>query len=277
MSPGALDGTVIEPVMLEDVLPDGGSHGSGPLIAVVAPLNFPGLTTETRDLIVRFTGSALATLVELGARVNVIDISRDAPFTIDEETDGVMLLGGGDVDPTLYGHTGFVDNLYGVDRGTDERTLAAIDLGLEFGAPMLGICRGSQMINLACGGTLIPDLGENNPHRGGDGEPMFLDDPVVVVEDSRLAQILSRSRVIVRNGHHQAVGEVGEGLRVTARGVDGVVEAVEHESTWIVGVQWHPEDTDGSEEDRRALFGAFVEHSTAHAAAKRGQRTTPAV
>ncbi|RZK95917.1 MAG: gamma-glutamyl-gamma-aminobutyrate hydrolase family protein [Rhodococcus sp. (in: high G+C Gram-positive bacteria)] len=277
MSSRALDGTIIEPVTLRDVLPNGAGPGSGPLITVVVPLNFPGLTTETRELIVRFTSSALATLVELGARVDVIDISRDAPFSIDEETGGVMLLGGGDVDPTLYGHTGIVDNLYGVDRGTDERTLSAIDLGFELDAPMLGICRGSQMINLACGGTLIPDLGENNPHRGGDGEPMFVDDPVIVAEDSRLAQILSRSRVMVRNGHHQAVGEVGDGLRVTARGIDGVVEAIEHESKWIVGVQWHPEDTDGSADDRMALFRAFVEHSTAHAAAKGGHRATPAV
>jgi putative glutamine amidotransferase len=267
----------IESVTLGDVVPDGAGCGSGPLIAVVVPLNFPGMTLETRELVVRFTRSALTTLVELGAQVDVIDISLDLPFSIDEETDGVMFLGGGDVDPSLYGHTEIVDNLYGVDRGTDERTLSAINLGIKLGAPILGICRGSQMINLACGGTLIPDLGEGNPHRGGDGEPMFLDDTVVVAEDSRLAQILSRSQVIVRNGHHQAVGEVGDGLRVTARGVDGVVEAVEHESKWIVGVQWHPEDTDGSAADRNALFSAFVEHSTAHAAAKRGMRITPAV
>ncbi|QSE88135.1 gamma-glutamyl-gamma-aminobutyrate hydrolase family protein [Rhodococcus pseudokoreensis] len=270
-------GPSIDPITLGDVLPEGAGHGCGPLITVVVPLNFPGLTTETRSLVVRFTRSALTMLVELGARVDVIDISRDAPFSIDEEAGGVMLLGGGDVDPTLYGHTGFVGNLYGVDRGTDERTLAAIDAGLGLEVPILGICRGSQMINLACGGTLIPDLGEHNIHRGRDGEPMFLDDTVILAEDSRLARILSRSRMIVRNGHHQAVNEVGAGLRVVARGVDGVVEAVEHESKWIVGVQWHPEDTDGSAEDREALFRSFVEHSTAHAAAKCGSRTTPAV
>ncbi|MDT2006459.1 hypothetical protein FXW78_20450 [Rhodococcus opacus] len=75
----------------------------------------------------------------------------------------------GDVDPTLYGHTEYVDNLYGVDRGTDERTLSAIDLGLKLEAPMLGICRGSQMINLACGGTLIPDLGRTIRTGAGRG------------------------------------------------------------------------------------------------------------
>ena len=106
---------------------------------------------------------------------------------------------------------------------------------------------------------------------------MFLDDTVIVAEGSRLEQILSRSQVIVRNGHHQAVGEVGEGLRVTARGLDGVVEAVEHESKWIVGVQWHPEDTDGSAEDRTALFRAFVQRSTAHAETQRRNRAGSAV
>lgn len=262
----------IEPITLNDVLPEGSRQGRGPLITVVVPLSFPGLTTEARDLIVRFTSSALTTLVQLGARVNVIDISRDAPFAIGEETDGVLLLGGGDVDPTLYGHTDPVDNLYGVDRGTDERTLSAIDLGFKLDTPMLGICRGSQMINLACGGTLIPDLGESNPHRGGEGEPMFLDDTVIVAAGSRLERILSRTRATVRNGHHQAVGAVGKGLRVTARGADGVVEAVEHESKWIVGVQWHPEDTDGSAVDRKSLFLEFVERATEHAKSKLERR-----
>lgn len=265
----------IETVELREVLPPGVDAVTGPLISVVVPLNFPGMDTETRELMVRFTRSALATLVELGARIDVIDISRETPFTIDDQTDGMVLLGGGDVDPTLYGHNEFVANLYGVDRGTDERTLAAINTGFGLGTPMLGICRGSQMINLACGGTLIPDLGQDNSHRGAEGEPMFLDDEVTIVEDSRLRQILSRPRVIVRNGHHQAVKDVGSGLRVTARGLDGVVEAIEHDSNWIVGVQWHPEDTDGSVEDRTALFSAFIEHAAVHATSKRACQTTP--
>lgn len=258
----------IAPVTLDDVLPATNGPDTGPLVTVIVPLNFPDMGIEERDLVLRFTRSALTTLIELGARIRVVDIAGEEPVQIDHDTDGLILLGGGDVDPSLYGHTDHVDNLYGVDRGTDERTLAALDLGLATEAPIFGICRGSQMINLAFGGTLVPDLGPDNVHRGGSGSPMFLDDPVTVSEGSRLHTILARAQVVVRNGHHQAVGLVGTGLTVAARGVDGVVEGIEHPDRWIVGVQWHPEDTDGSVEDRTALFRAFVDRATEHAATK---------
>ena len=89
---------------------------------------------------------------------------------------------------------------------------------------------------------------------------LFLDDTVLVEPGTRLADVLGPTTVTVRNGPHQAVGDVATELRVTARGVDGVVEAVEHRDpdTWVLGVQWHPEDTDGPADDRAALFGAFL-------------------
>lgn len=259
----------IPPVSIDDVLPATNGPHAGPLVTVIVPLNFPDMGTEERDLVLRFTRSALTTLIEFGARICVVDIAGEEPTEIDDDTDGLILLGGGDVDPSLYGHTEHVDNLYGVDRGTDERTLAALELGLATDAPIFGICRGSQMINLAFGGTLVPDLGPDNMHRGGSGSPMFVDDPVTVSEGSRLHIMLAKTQIVVRNGHHQAVGEVGAGLTVSARGVDGVVEGIEHLDRWIVGVQWHPEDTDGSEEDRTTLFRAFVDRAREHATTKR--------
>jgi putative glutamine amidotransferase len=252
--------TSVAPVTIDDVLPDQASIPTSPRIAVVVPLNFPDFTEETRELVIRFTRTALSALAESGAALQVIDVSDPGCPDLDEDVSGVLLLGGGDVDPHLYGHDAPVANLYGVDRGCDERTLALIRRAVDTRRPVLGICRGSQMINVAYGGSLIPDLGPDNPHRGHGDQPMFLDDTVMIEPHTRLAGILGRQCLTVRNGHHQAVGEVAPDLTVAARGIDGVVEAVEHRDPhcWVLGVQWHPEDSDGSDYSRRALFGELL-------------------
>jgi putative glutamine amidotransferase len=244
-----------------EVLPVGPiSAPDAPLIAVVAPLNDPGLTDESREVTVRLTRAALATLIELGARVTIIDPTAERAAPLEDAVDGLLLLGGGDVDPTLYGHLEPVPNLYGVDRRTDLRTLASIQHAIDHRLPIFGICRGSQILNLAYGGTLIPDLGPDTPHHGHGTDPVFVDDTVYIEPGTRLAGILGRTTAIVRNGHHQAVGGVAAALRMSARGIDGVVEAVEHRDpdTWVLGVQWHPEESKGPAADRAALFGAFV-------------------
>jgi putative glutamine amidotransferase len=236
-----------------------------PLIAVVVPLNYSDHTDETRELVVRFTRTALRTLTELGARVSIIDPTAEEAATVEDQIDGVLLLGGGDVDPTLYGHLEEVSGLYGVDRRADLRTLESIQQALDRQLPVFGICRGSQMLNLAYGGTLIPDLGPDTPHHGHGADPLFVDDTVLIESDTLLSGILGRPTATVRNGHHQAVGDVAPQLRVSARGIDGVVEAIEHRDphTWVLGVQWHPEDSDGSAADRAALFSAFLERVNA--------------
>jgi putative glutamine amidotransferase len=269
--------TALPPITLVEVMPAKPvSTLDAPLVGVVVPLNYPGLTDETRELVVRFTRTALSTLTDLGARLQIIDPTADTPSSIAAELDGLLLLGGGDVDPSLYGHVGDVPNLYGVDRRCDLRTLASIEHALAKQLPVFGICRGAQMINLAYGGTLIPDLGPDTPHHGHGDDPLFLDDTVLIEPDTRLADVLDRTTVTVRNGHHQAVGEVAPQLRVAARGVDGVIEAIEARDpdTWVLGVQWHPEDTDGPSSDRRDLFGAFLSHIDANrtAATGRGRR-----
>jgi putative glutamine amidotransferase len=127
---------------------------------------------------------------------------------------------------------------------------------------MLCICRGSQLLNVALGGDLVPDIENYHPHRGGSGDPMFKDEPVILEPGSKTHEIFGRDRVAVRSGHHQAVNRVAEGLVVSARAEDGIVEGTELPSArWVVGVQWHPEDDDGSASDRRALFQAFVDQT----------------
>lgn len=264
--------SAVAPVTLDDVIPATANRPSGPRIAVVVPLNFPDFTAETRELVVRFTRTALTALAGEGAALQVIDVSRpDAPG-LDDDVAGVLLLGGGDVDPAVYGHRDPVPNLYGVDRGCDERSLALIMQAADSGRPILGVCRGAQLLNVAYGGSLIPDLGPDNPHRGHGEDPMFLDDTVLIEPRTRLAGILDRPRLTVRNGHHQAVGDVAPDLTVAARGLDGVVEAVEHRDPhcWVLGVQWHPEDSDGSPYSRDLLFGALLAQAAAQSACRTG-------
>jgi putative glutamine amidotransferase len=127
--------------------------------------------------------------------------------------------------------------------------------------PVLAVCRGSQLLNLAYGGSLVPDLEDWSLHRGDYADGLFIDEQVTVVQGTQLHSILGHSRLTVRSGHHQAVDRVAPALRVAAVADDGVVEGVEHPAAWAVGVQWHPEDSEGTGVDRRALFTALVDAS----------------
>ncbi|GGJ22514.1 gamma-glutamyl-gamma-aminobutyrate hydrolase family protein [Paenarthrobacter histidinolovorans] len=259
----------LAPITPADVTPDGFAElpGDAPIIAVVVSLDFPDMTVEVSQLVKRFTRTALETLLKAGARAVLVDSSATNlpdPKHI-AGAGGVLFLGGGDVDPSLYGVSAPVPNLYGVERRADEYCMELIDQTLARDAPLLAICRGSQLLNLTSGGTLIPDLDPYELHRGGKGESMFLDEPVTILPGSRLHSILGRERITVRSGHHQAVEHVGPSLRVAAVADDGIIEGTEHkDNTWVVGVQWHPEDSNGNAEDRELLFKAFVDQASSH-------------
>ncbi|MGW0816388.1 gamma-glutamyl-gamma-aminobutyrate hydrolase family protein [Streptomyces viridiviolaceus] len=244
-----------------EVEPEGGGSGGSPRIAVLVSLGFPDLTEPVADLVRRFTGTALTALRELGAGYVLYDTSDAGALPGPDSVtglDGLFLLGGGDVDGTLYGHTGTMPHSYGVDRKADEYAIAAVRAAERAGRPVFGICRGSQLVNVAFGGTLLPDIEDHRLHRGAPGRPMFLDEQVTLLEGTRLAAMAGEHRVTVRSGHHQAVDKPGEELVVAALADDGVVEGVEHPEKWVVGVQWHPEDPDGSAEHRTRLFDAFL-------------------
>jgi putative glutamine amidotransferase len=249
-----------------DVMPESNASmpADAPTVAVVVSLNIPQMTDEVAGLVARFTKVALTELNDVGARVILLDSSKAPldPASIADSADGVLFLGGGDVDATIYGHTDPVSHEYGVDRAADDYCIDIIKSTIDRDAPMLCICRGSQLLNVALGGDLIPDIENYHPHRGGSGDPMFKDEPVILEPGSKTHAILGRDRIAVRSGHHQAVNRLGEGLVVSARAEDGIIEGTELPSaTWVVGVQWHPEDDDGSASDRRALFQTFVEQT----------------
>lgn len=232
---------------------------TAPRIRVVVPLVIPGATDEVRALVDRFTVSTLRLLSNAGAEVSVVDVSAAERLPVGDvcAADGVLLLGGGDIDPALYGADP-VPSLYGVDRRADEYSIDAVNEARRRDVPVLGICRGNQVINVAAGGTLHPDIDDPTLHHGVSPDPMFLDETVTLSERSWIGGLYGTERLVVRSGHHQAVRDVAPGLRATAWARDGIIEGVQADDGWCVGVQWHPEDTDGSADDAATIFKGFA-------------------
>lgn len=180
--------------------------------------------------------------------------------------DGLVLTGGEDLDPVLYGEEA-VPETYGYDAGIDRWEEALYRAAVALGKPVLAICRGHQLLNVIHGGTLdqhITGMEGKVAHGiplGGGGSDVTMS----VEPDSRLAAALGGELTPVgRCHHHQAVGVVGEGLRVVARAPDGTVEGVEPETdTWVVSVQWHPEDSAMRDPVQQRLFAAFAEQCQA--------------
>jgi putative glutamine amidotransferase len=197
----------------------------------------------------------------------VMEAEPEAALDVLDHVGGLMLLGGGDLDPTTYSAERH-GKVYGVDEERDAVELALIRAALDRAIPILAICRGAQVLNVALGGTLvqhIPDLGGNVQHGvpGGGGTVMH---DVKVEPDSLLAEITGSEVLATSSHHHQAVDRLGDGLTVTARADDGVIEAVEHDGPgWLVAVQWHPEDTAATDPAQQALFDALAERAGEYA------------
>ncbi len=187
-----------------------------------------------------------------------------------ESLDGIVLAGGEDCDPALYGqarHPRVVD-LMNAARQTNDLTLAKV--ARERGIPLLGICLGLQMMNVAGGGTLVQDIDsaiETEIQHASIPEDRARHD-VIVEKGTKLASIVPAIELNVNSSHHQAIADVAEGLRVTAHAPDGVVEGLEDpRHPFYVGVQWHPEDMSG-EGSAVTLFDAFVKAAREYAQSK---------
>jgi putative glutamine amidotransferase len=189
-----------------------------------------------------------------------------APSFVDailDSIDGLVLSGGGDVDPACYGQTA-VPEVSGVDQARDAWELPLVRAAMARGVPVLGICRGSQVLNVACGGTLVQDLPSitDHIHRANDrwGEVVH---PVEVDPTSKLADAVGTESVGANTLHHQAVADVGDGLRAVAWAQDGTVEAIESDDARaVLGVQWHPELLTDHDTHRR-LFAWVVAAASA--------------
>jgi putative glutamine amidotransferase len=175
--------------------------------------------------------------------------------------DGIVLPGGGDLAAHWSGQQPH-ETHYDVDEEQDAFDLAIAQFALQGGVPLLAICRGNQVVNVARGGDLIQDLGEAG-HR-------HIVHEITVDADATLAELTGESPTISCY-HHQALGALGEGLRVVATSGDGVVEAVELSGAegWFLGIQWHPEDTAATDPHQASVFEALVEAARTRSLAPR--------
>ena len=179
-----------------------------------------------------------------------------APFA------GLLLAGGGDVDPARYGAEPH-PKVYGVDPDRDSLEFGLLPAALASGLPTLAICRGFQVANVAAGGTLCQHL-PDDLGRAAHGDPtggVGATHGVRVAEGSRLADAVGTDRIVrCASHHHQGVEKVGAGLAPVGWSDDGLVEALEPEGDggWFVAVQWHPEETAADDPAQRALFEAFA-------------------
>lgn len=174
------------------------------------------------------------------------------------QIDGFVFPGGGDLAPSFYGQ----DKLEACNapvRKWDELEMNMFPLLMQRNLPMLGICRGCQVINVGFGGTLIQDLPSQKGlnHRQSEGDTYF--HKVHITSGTRLAAALECAELDVNSFHHQAIDEVADGFKVSARAQDGVIEAIESTDPlrFVMGIQWHPELL---KEDpaSKAIFAAFI-------------------
>jgi putative glutamine amidotransferase len=180
----------------------------------------------------------------------VVGLSRDAPVDdMVDRLDGLVLSGGGDIDPQLY-RAEVEPGCGSIERERDLWELAILAAAVERGLPVLGICRGLQVLNVARGGTLVQDVAAD----AGDGHPRF-DRPrdevahTVRLVDGSLAATVYGPEVEVNSLHHQVVAEVGDGLVASGRSPDATVEALELPGRPVLAVQWHPEALRGAASD----------------------------
>ena len=196
---------------------------------------------------------------QAGGRPVLIPPSADGVEETLGAVDGLVFSGGSDLDPELYDEQPH-DETSGVVPERDRAELTLLEAALARDMPVLAVCRGSQVFNVARGGDLVqhlPDVVGDDKHKHTPGT--FADHDVTLEPGTRLAEVLG-DRAAVKSHHHQGFGRVGEGLRVAAHAEDGTIEAVEDPShRFALGVLWHPE----AGQDRKLfeeLVGAAAEY-----------------
>ncbi len=193
------------------------------------------------------------------------ELRLDDAVTLLDRFHGLVLMGGADVDPHLYGQQR-QPHVYGVNPEQDQFEMALVHAALVSKIPTLAVCRGIQLVNVALGGTLIQHIGETGvqhaPEKFPAGQDFALHD-VSIVKGSKLASAMGTTKSRVASFHHQGLDEIAKGLKITASSSDGLVEGLEHTGMgqWLVGVQWHPEDTAATDPHQQSLYDELVKRA----------------
>jgi putative glutamine amidotransferase len=217
----------------------------------------------------------VAALVAAGAQVALLPPAQPgAAAELLARFDGLLLAGGGDIEPARYGAADHPTQ-YGMDPDRDELELELATAAVAMGVPVLGICRGVQLLNVAFGGTLVQHLPD------GDGRIVHRDEAKQAMHDvevergSRLAEALGETRATCRSHHHQGLERIGDGFRPVAWAPDGLAEGIERDQGWTVGVLWHPESTAASDPVQHRLLRSFVELASLRGQAVWRERMEP--
>ena len=244
-------------------------HGTRPIIGIPTQTlqSLGGVSAEIPPSWV-MSQRYVVTLTNAGALPWLVPlIDNDTLRGIYESLDGVFLPGGADIDPVSYGSAPhpLCDK---TDKERDRVELALARWAIEDGKPLLGVCRGMQLINLAAGGTLYQDIAEQMPgaikhdyfpYGGASYTRDYLAHDVEVGKGTRLAEVFGTGAVAVNSMHHQGVRRIGRGLTVSATSPDGLIEGLESSNgQYVVGVQWHPEALTDTQSAAAALFREFA-------------------
>lgn len=176
--------------------------------------------------------------------------------------DGVLLPGGGDVDPRRYGQLPDEETLYGINAENDDLDMAICEAAIELDLPMLALCRGMQVLNVVRGGTLQQDIGTD--------DHWMREHTVTLADGCKIATAVGTTHLEhCHSVHHQGLATLGDGLSPVGWAEDGQLEAVELDgATWIVGAQWHPEDTAHRQPPQQALYDELVRRAADSSAAR---------
>jgi putative glutamine amidotransferase len=229
-----------------------------PTVAVTLGYDLPGNPGQHG-----VRGAILETLAMTGAVLRLVSAVGHPPLddAFFAGVDGLVLPGGPDPHPSLWGEP--VHPATVVDRPRDQLEYALLAGCIARGIPVLGVCRGLQVINVALGGTLVQDLLPGPIDHRGPADRSVLAHELHLLEGSRMATISGCTWLRVNTAHHQAIGRLGDGLLASGWAEDGCIESIEwaDDDYWLVAVQYHPEDLHDAEPSHLRLFTTFLERA----------------
>lgn len=238
-----------------------------PLVAVAGRTGAPSRVSRDE---VAFAGKRyLHSLLRAGAEPVVIApqvFADDDAGNLLSRFDALLLMGGPDVDPVMYGQQPSA-HVYGVSLHQDRFETALLMAAIANEIPVLAVCRGMQLANVALGGTLVQHLGDLPnadalvAHAPGEfpvGAEFVVHD-IDLAAGSWLSRATRTTRVRGASFHHQGIDRLAPGFKAVGHAPDGLLEAIEHEDHRIIGVQWHPEDTSATDAEQQRIYDAFVD------------------